>query len=217
MATRTFDLDTTSLTSDPHVNHRLTARLRGFAPTDQDWDDPNTQAAALAAHNDFLVDQWNTACPPGHTIIALGDMLFGNVDAAAAVFDRIHAEVFVVPGNHDSASKLIRVFGEDHVFPMLTTVRFHDTTADTRHKAVLCHFPIATWDGAEHGTPHLHGHLHTGMNGHRAATPHGHPAVRADVGVDSATPLWAQPPLAPIPARIALNGPTREPHETTAG
>lgn len=63
--------------------------------------------------------------------------------------------VHLLLGNHDQREKCKRVFS---VVNDLHTIKIG------QHKCVLCHYPLAYWDGSHRGWWHLHGHTHGQRN-----------------------------------------------------
>lgn len=178
-----IDFASTFVTSDTHFGHRLMAEIRGFE--------------TVADHDEFLIEQWNTAVLPTNTVIHMGDVAFLTAAKTEAVFKRLNGNILIVPGNHDNRRTLVRAVGAENVMPPIQTFKWDGG------RMVACHFPIASWEGAERGVPHLHGHMHTGTKSWRTAAPNDQVGLRRDVGVDNSYALgWM--PYAPIPLMEAI-------------
>ena len=74
-------------TADTHWSHRLMARLRGFGED-------------IAAHDRFLVDEWNSTVWPGDTVYHLGDFAW-TLDAVREITPQLNGTIILIAGNHD--------------------------------------------------------------------------------------------------------------------
>jgi calcineurin-like phosphoesterase family protein len=66
----------------------------------------------------------------------------------------------------------------------ILTDRIH-TFNDGGRTFVLCHYPMASWEGSNRGSYMLHGHSHGGMDEQNATR------FRLDVGVSARSTLYA--------------------------
>lgn len=156
----------TFFTADTHFGHRFVAGLR----RDRGWfsaDDDELQGT----HDAFLIDAWNRTVGPRDEVWVLGDFSFRVPSATIPIFKALRGRKHLVIGNHDP-KRIVRDLEWESVHELVSR-KF-----DGGHRAVLCHFPLLTWDRAQYGTWMLHGHSHGGL-----AAP---PTTRMDVGVD----LW---------------------------
>lgn len=163
---------TTWFSSDQHLFHVRAAKFRGF---------PNVDAM-----NRTLIDNHNARVKPGDIVYWLGDLSFGSLLQTYPLLQELKGQINLIPGNHDK--RLLK----DHkkvahvvVFPKVLApiVNLKQNMAGPNEPAayqrfVLCHFPILSWDGAHHGSIHLHGHSHGNLR-------FPNPSARImDVGVD---------------------------------
>lgn len=192
---RTFlrPLNEVFVTSDNHFFHRFMAAHRGFD--------------SVEAHNETLVENWNKMVPEGSLVLLLGDFSFGNVVDTQAILDRLSGEKFIIPGNHDDSKRLTKWFGDDNVLPQLLTIKVVEPH-DPLNKMITfeaSHYPLASWNGSDHGRLHLHGHLHSKNNSisHHFCSPYEGAGVRYDIGIDNAE--WFGVPLSPIPLVTVRN------------
>lgn len=181
--------DKVFVTSDNHFGHRFMAQeIRGF-------DSPESMDA-------MLIHWWNYTVPEDATVILFGDFSFRNRDDTKAILDQLTGEKFIIPGNHDDSKRLNFWFGEDHVLPEMTNVKIINA-AQEQIKFVGCHYPLASWDGSDKGSLHLHGHLHTSNNeniSHHFCAPYQGAGTRFDIGIDNAA--WFGFPWSPIPVTV---------------
>lgn len=120
--------------------------------------------------NEALVDRWNETVRPSDTIWLLGDFAFSAKDAdLPALFARLHGHKCLVVGNHDDRNPKVLKLGWERVERLLAVKALG-------MRAVACHFPLETWEGAARGYIHVHGHSHGTL---KRKLPR-----RWDVGVD---------------------------------
>lgn len=175
------------VTSDNHFFHKFMAAHRGFADVE--------------SMNKMMVHWWNHNVPDTATVLLFGDFSFGNREDTRAIVEQLNGEKFIIPGNHDDSKRIEYWFGADHVLPELTNVKVVD--GDEQIRFVASHYPLASWNGSDKGSLHLHGHLHTKDNqpiSHHFCAPYEGAGSRFDIGIDNAA--WFGQPWAPIPIII---------------
>lgn len=142
-------------TADTHFGHGMMARLRNMGDT-EDMDN-------------ILIHNWNSVVGRGDEVYHLGDFGFGTVEYITNIRKRLEGQIYLILGNHDSwiNDKTKKLFG---------FVKDYHYSRIGDYKYALCHYPMASWRSAAHGSYHLHGHSHNSL---RPVIPH-----RLDVGVD---------------------------------
>lgn len=178
-------LEKVFVTSDTHFGHRMISTLRGF-------DNPE-------AHDAAMVETWNALVPEDGIVINFGDVSFKNKHATKATLDSLNGTKYVIPGNHDNSKNLDFWFGEN-VLPQLLKIQVIDPMKqDRRISFEASHYPLAAWNGSDHGALHLHGHLHSKNNSvsHHFCAPYSGAGTRFDVGIDNAGYFGYS--LSPIP------------------
>ena len=149
-------------TSDSHYGHSNICRATS------NWeDDSKTRDFKSLDHmNTALVDRINSKVGENDVLIHLGDFSFGGFDNIGEFRRRIVCKnIHLVLGNHDHHIER----DKDGIRSLFKSVN-HYTVLDLRrpgqgkemdkYAIVLCHFPIASWDGMNTGRIHLHGHVH---------------------------------------------------------
>lgn len=165
------------VTSDTHFGHENIIRYsnRPF----RDW----------RAMGEALIERWNARVAEGDTVFFLGDFAMGpgaKPEYVIEVLNRLNGDIRIIRGNHDQPSKygpglrsVIETSSLKHVD--VFDDQIHDEKIDGKD-FVMCHFPLADWDGKHHGSIHLHGHTHTV---YRQREVHNMVASRRyDIGVD---------------------------------
>ena len=116
-----------------------------------------------------MIAQWNGMVTKSDTVYHLGDVTFGD---PYPFISRLNGKIFLVPGNHDRQAKYERLIrsGKVTILPEL-----YRCSLNGQHMT-LCHYALATWDRAHHGSWMLHGHSHGTYQGRGKIL---------DVGVDN--------------------------------
>jgi calcineurin-like phosphoesterase family protein len=152
-------------TSDTHYNHanicRATTRWT-------DADSVTRDFPSLEKMNETLITNINKYVKQDDILIHLGDWSFGGFESIKEFRDRIICQnIHLVLGNHDGHIEK----NKDNIRDIFSSVN-HYVKLDLRRPSqkgkgqvdrfsfVLCHFPIASWDGMNDGVIHTHGHVH---------------------------------------------------------
>ena len=121
--------------------------------------------------NETLIRNWNAVVKPNDDIFHLGDFGFGREKDLCNILRRLNGRKYFLYGNHDKA-----MYG--------ITLQYFEWAKDyyelnfQGQKMILCHYPLATWNKARHGSWMLHGHCHTSFDWANVDT------TRHDIGVD---------------------------------
>lgn len=137
----------------------------------------NVLFASTEDHDQHLLGAINCTARPNDELFILGDFAGSNPGKYRAQIKCKH--VYLIRGNHDPYQKCMNVFSE---IPWMKTIKLRGQGGALN--CVLCHFPIAYWDGSHRGWAHLHGHTH----GQREVTldaAFGWHRRMMDVGVDN--------------------------------
>lgn len=152
-------------TSDTHYNHSNICRAT------TKWinsEDVTRDFKSLDHMNSILIDNINNRVNENDILFHLGDWSFGGFENIKEFRSRITCKnIHLVLGNHDHHIER----NKDNVRDLFSSVN-HYINLDLRrpsrlvkneiekYKFILCHFPIASWDGMNDGAIHLHGHVH---------------------------------------------------------
>lgn len=151
--------------SDPHYNHSNICR----ATTNwTDAEDMTRDFKSLEHMNNTIVYSINSMVGENDIVFCLGDWSFGGFDKIEEFRSRIACKnIHLVLGNHDehlerNKNDVRKLFSSVNHYVNLDLRRPSTKTKGMvdKYKMVLCHFPIASWDGMEKGSMHLHGHTH---------------------------------------------------------
>jgi len=117
--------------------------------------------------NDYMVMKWNQAVKHEDVVYHLGD-LFWNEKAALKYLPLLNGEIHLILCNHDKNWKKARKKLERSPFnPDSNLIVEENSIVIIREpiSAVLCHYPLMSWDGAAHGVWHFCGHTHNNIEG----------------------------------------------------
>jgi calcineurin-like phosphoesterase family protein len=141
--------------------------------------------ADMGLMRECLVRAWNEAVAPEDEVYVLGDFMWprGGTARRIVAFGSYVAmlngrKIHFLPGNHDHFLRKLEPW------QMPERARICNDIEEVKvdgERFVLCHYPLLSWPGGNHGARHLHGHQH------RKPEEEGYAdgAVwRLDVGVD---------------------------------
>lgn len=131
------------VTSDTHFGHE---KIIGFC---------NRPFKSVAEMNEAMVDTWNAIVKPGHDVYHLGDFSFEK--DPAPIFSRLNGQKHLIVGNHDANRKAVMGLP-------WASVHYIKTLRWAGGRAVMCHFPMESWEGMHRGRLMLHGHCHGSLN-----------------------------------------------------
>ncbi|HBT0444859.1 TPA: hypothetical protein MA058_003515 [Klebsiella pneumoniae] len=127
--------------------------------------------------NESLVEEWNKVVKQTDLVFNLGDICIGNPIKALPYLQRLNGFIIHLKGNHDNPLM------QEKLQPQLLKHLFLDTPYlkinINNQDIILCHYPIASWDGMSRGSIHLYGHCHGSFSLQHSM------GKSLDVGVDS--------------------------------
>lgn len=157
-------------TSDLHLFHKNCLTLGKGRPF-----------ASVEQMNEEIIKRWNKKVGVNDTVYILGDICWGkNSNIINEIFGKkLNGIKYLILGNHDKPSNLERA----NCFVKITP--YEEIMIDDDH-IVLCHYPIADWARAYHGSYHLYGHCHGNFDLATITKDLGHHNTKCmDVGVDT--------------------------------
>jgi len=124
--------------------------------------------------HETIIERMNERVAPNDNLYILGDVSFYGGDKVIDILNRIKGKKHFIIGNHD-AKNMKKWDGWESVSHYLEI-------RDNGKHVVLCHYPIESWHGQNHGWIHLHGHRHGVCSRYEGKTPDR--GIRCDIGVD---------------------------------
>lgn len=173
-------------TSDTHFEHK---RVIGFQANRRHFRNPDlphvvddrgeiSHPDEIAAMREAMIENWNSVVCPGDEIWHLGDFSFGQNNQTEHILSRLNGVKRLVLGNHDK--KRFDGLGGARGFDSISSYAEIEFGG---HVFCLMHYPILSWNRAEMGSIHLHGHLHDNM--HDIHCEHARRFRTMDVGIDA--------------------------------
>jgi calcineurin-like phosphoesterase family protein len=149
--------------------------------------------------NSVIVNKINEVVGENDILIHLGDWSFGGFESISNFRNQLVCQnIHLILGNHDhhiqnNKEDIQDIFTSVHQYCYLTIVEQAKSKGEPamKHRFILSHFPIASWQDMGQGVMHLHGHVHL-PKGRRVG-----PGKMMDVGVDGNE-------LAPVPLNEVL-------------
>lgn len=152
-------------TSDTHYSHSNICKSTSRWPE----SDKTRDFESLEAMNNAIVERINASVGENDILFHLGDWSFGGFDMIREFREKIICKnVHIILGNHDhhidnNKGDIRSIFTSVNHYLFLTVVRQGanpNKDKGIKDRFILCHFPIASWNGLGDGVMHLHGHVH---------------------------------------------------------
>lgn len=102
-----------------------------------------------------LIENWNRRVRPQDTVYILGDFCHRNSQPASSYLKQLKGKKHLIIGNHDS-----RLIGDQDAMKYIKSVNSLQVVHDVAGTVVLCHYPLAEWNGFHKGWYHAFGHIH---------------------------------------------------------
>ena len=137
-------MNKTFFISDTHWGHANVIRFhsRPF----KDVDEMNKE----------MVKRWNAKVSPDDIVWHLGDFALSPTNYVKFLLHNLNGKLHLCKGNHEKS--LIK---PAHCRNMLhELVDYKELNIDGQ-KVCLMHYPIESWNKKNHGSIHLHGHVHS--------------------------------------------------------
>ena len=106
-----------------------------------------------------IIDNINKTVKPTDDLWILGDFSYKGAKDPIEYLKQINCKKHLIIGNHDN--KLLSDLNAKKYFNTITNYK---KINDNGRAVVLCHYPIAEWDGYFRGSYHLFGHVHNNFS-----------------------------------------------------
>ena len=112
--------------------------------------------ATLDEMNTALLLNWNSRVKNKDDIYIVGDFCYrGRMDDVLQILKQLNGRKHLIAGNHDKKYLKNEAFRNEFV-----SVVDILNLAVNGERMVLCHYPMAEWDGYFRGAWHIYGHIH---------------------------------------------------------
>ena len=139
--------------------------------------------SAIAKHDQWLINKWNETVRKQDTVYFLGDFCLKNKEYTENILRQLKGKKFLIRGNHDKSLNGLENYFEwvgDIKEAKFTNNQFKFIDPNETFCVEMCHYPMLTWNRRPHGTCHIHGHCHGGIDEVNVKMNE----LRVDVGFD---------------------------------
>lgn len=105
--------------------------------------------------DEMLIAYWNMRVREEDHVYILGDFCYKSKHMPEHYLKRLNGHKHLIWGNHDGTIRN-RLEAQEYFESMDTILRI----SDEGRGVVMCHYPMADWEGRYHGSIHLYGHIH---------------------------------------------------------
>ena len=105
--------------------------------------------------NRALIDNWNRQVGKDADVYIIGAFSYRSETDPAWYLEQLKGKKHLIQGNHDG-----ELLKNSKAMEYLVSVDKMLFVKDGRERIVLCHFPVAEWNGFRHGAWHIYGHIH---------------------------------------------------------
>lgn len=122
----------------------------------------NRPFSSVEEMNTALITNWNARVTDNDFVYILGDFTLEGRDRALHFLKQLKGHKTLIIGNHDTFAYKESFDADtvklDCVIEHKAMCKVYDPSVNK--KIVLCHYPLAVWNGKEHGSLHFYGHVH---------------------------------------------------------
>ena len=103
----------------------------------------------------IMMERWNEAVGEDDDVYVVGDFCYRSGHAPEWYLAQLKGRKHLVVGNHDW-----RTLENEKAMSMFASVCDMEQIEDGGRRIVLCHYPLAEWNGFFRGVWHIYGHIH---------------------------------------------------------
>lgn len=133
--------------SDMHLGHRNVLRF-----DDRPFENVEEMDGAL-------ITNWNAKVTKDDDVWILGDFSYCSDREASFYLKQLKGRKHLIIGNHDKI-----LLESQSALDYLESVERLQHIKDRNYNVIMCHFPLATWNGISRGSYHIYGHIHNDRN-----------------------------------------------------
>ena len=134
-------------TADLHFGHANVIRFdsRPFADVDE--------------MDQMLIKNWNERVLPADDIYIVGDLCYRGTNPPEWYLRQLAGKKHLICGNHDGV-----ILKNSKALSYFESVEQIADINDEGRRVILCHYPMAEWNGFFRGSWHVYGHIHNRKN-----------------------------------------------------
>lgn len=134
--------------------------------------------------NEDMIRLWNEIIPEDGHVFHLGDVSLMSPAKTESLLYRLNGKIYLLKGNHEKS--VLRKESTRNRFEWIKErYEFYAPHKGKKYFVVMSHYAHRVWNKSHHGSIHLYGHSHAGLEDQ----PWG---KSMDVGVDNALRLFGQ-------------------------
>ena len=118
----------------------------------------NRPFSSVEKMDETMIQNWNKIVGPDDDVYIVGDFAYRTKDPCLYA-DKLNGRKHLITGNHDKKNLRDPKFRSRFV-----EIKDMLTLKDNGRTIVLCHYPLAEWDGMYRGALHFFGHIHNNEN-----------------------------------------------------
>jgi len=133
--------------SDLHLGHHNVLRF------------DNRPFETIEQMDEALIYLWNKKVTKTDDVWIVGDFSYRAEKDPSWYLEQLKGRKHLIIGNHDKA-----ILKSEKALSYFETVDKMQFITDNGEKVILCHFPMAEWNGFHRGSYHVYGHIHNRKN-----------------------------------------------------
>lgn len=102
-----------------------------------------------------MIELWNSRVRDEDHVYIIGDFCYRAEKTPATYLKQLNGHKHLVVGNHDR-----NTIENEQAKKYFDSIELMMHIVDEGEHICLCHFPIADWNRARHGSWHIYGHIH---------------------------------------------------------
>ena len=106
-----------------------------------------------------IIQNFNERVNREDDVWMVGDIISHANQSLAYYLRQLNGRKHLITGNHDH--DLVRDAKARSYFVSIDEIKY---IVDGTNKIILCHYPMAEWNGYQRGVCHIYGHIHDHMN-----------------------------------------------------
>ena len=106
-----------------------------------------------------MKNNWNSKVKDTDDVWIIGDFCFRSGKNPEYYLKELKGKKHLIIGNHDT-----ELLKDKKALMYFESVDDYKKIHDYGRTIILCHYPMAEWDGFFRGTVHIYGHIHNNMN-----------------------------------------------------
>lgn len=105
--------------------------------------------------NSTLIKRWNVKVQDNDDVWILGDFCYHSEKDPSYYLKQLKGRKHLLIGNHDRV-----ILNSNAALQYFDSIEHLQHIKDGKYNMILCHFPIAEWNGKHRGAYHIFGHIH---------------------------------------------------------